>query len=253
MGDWITKPEDPSGQRLTTLRMASSSSTAPAPVRSGTGAVWLLAAKAGARAHLEPEARVVQGLRLHAVGADHSGHLSRSSGSGPWCTSWRRRPPSLQLESADGSDLAAAVDAHELAGHQLLSGAPVNREAFLPTAAGPRLPSTPPGSLPAERACAPSAGQARDGVAGGLAEHGLWGGQVLELNGKPRGGDSRLRRRPAKACAQSWTGSSVSARIDGQGAGRQRRTPADGDRRSKRTVRAGGGRPCTSAAAWSKT
>ena len=72
--------------------------------------------------------------------------------------------------------LRSALDAHELAGHQLLSGAPVDRPAFLQQQQDlARRFDDAIRSLPAERGMSAAAGKARAEWQYGLAEHGVVG------------------------------------------------------------------------------
>ena len=90
----------------------------------------------------------------------------------------------LQHESAAVAELRSALDAHEQAGHRLLSNAPADRAAFLQQQQDlSRRFEDAIVLLPAERDMRATASQARDEWRDGLAEHGLWGNQLQSLTG----------------------------------------------------------------------
>ena len=90
----------------------------------------------------------------------------------------------LHRESETVADLRSALDAHEMAGHHLLSSAQADRSAYLQQQQDvARRFEDAILLLPAERDMRASASQARDEWQDGLAEHGLWGSQVESLTG----------------------------------------------------------------------
>lgn len=102
----------------------------------------------------------------------------------------------VRLESRTAATLAAAVDDHEQLGHQLLSGAPVNREAFvLQQRDISDLFGHAAGVLPEENGMQSALREARQDWQAALAARGLWGDQVLELKG------NRVAETPAFAAA----------------------------------------------------
>jgi diguanylate cyclase (GGDEF)-like protein len=90
----------------------------------------------------------------------------------------------LQAEYGSVAELAAALDAHEQLGHQLLSAAPVNRQAFI---LEQEDISGLFGSAAADQAAddgrQAALRAARQGWQAGLEKGGLWGHQVLGLTG----------------------------------------------------------------------
>ena len=112
----------------------------------------------------------------------------------------------LQGASDTVAALRSALDAHELAGHQLLSGAPVDRPAFLQQQQDlARRFDDAIRFLPAERDMSAAAGKARAEWQYGLAEHGLWDSQVQALTG------NRVAESPGLAAS----GAGVRSLLDG--------------------------------------
>ena len=90
----------------------------------------------------------------------------------------------LQGVSDTVAELRSALDTHEPAGHRLLSGAAVDRPAFLQQQQElDRRFDDAIRFLPAERDMSAAASQARAEWQNGLAEHGLWDGQLQVLTG----------------------------------------------------------------------
>jgi hypothetical protein len=111
----------------------------------------------------------------------------------------RETSAQLQHESAAVAELRSALDAHEQAGHRLLSNAPADRAAFLQQQQElSRRFEDAIVLLPAERGMRATASQARDEWRDGLAEHGLWGNQLQSLTGV------RVADRPLKRWTPAW-------------------------------------------------
>lgn len=112
----------------------------------------------------------------------------------------------LQGESDTVAELRSALDAHELIGHQLLSGAPVDRQAFLQQQQDlARRFEDAVRFLPAEREMSAAASKAGAEWRRGLAEHGLWDSQVQALTG------NRVSESPGLAAS----GAGVRSLLDG--------------------------------------
>ena len=89
----------------------------------------------------------------------------------------------LQSELDTVAEFRSALDAHEVASHQLLSGAPVDRPASRQQQDLARRFDDAVRFLPAERDMRDAASRARAQWQHGLAELGLWDSQVEALTG----------------------------------------------------------------------
>jgi diguanylate cyclase (GGDEF)-like protein len=112
----------------------------------------------------------------------------------------------LQGVSDTVAALRSALDAHELAGHRILSGMPVDRPKFVQQQQElDRRFADAIRFLPADRDMSAAASQARAGWRDGLAAHGLWDGQVQGLSGN----------RVAEAPGLAASGAGVRSLLDG--------------------------------------
>jgi diguanylate cyclase (GGDEF)-like protein len=183
MRSWSTKREDP----------APTGADAPADDRlainsfgtgrTGTGAVGVGAGtkRFGRSGSLKTEWSRAFALMLVAL---LLGALATVVGMRVVTDQVQETAAQLHRESEAVAGLRSALDAHEQAGQQLLSNAPVDRPAFLRQQQDiSRRFDDAIRVLPSERDMRATAGQARAAWQDGLAEHGLWGSAVQTLTG----------------------------------------------------------------------
>lgn len=188
MRDWITMPEGPppmaddaaaDGQLL----IDSSGIGSPGAGPAGTGAVPVGSEgrRPGRTWSLKAEWSRAFALMLVAL---LLGALATIVGVRAVADQIEETAARLHRESETVADLRSALDAHEQAGHRLLSSAQADRSAYRQQQQDvTRRFEDAILLLPAERDMRASASRARDEWQDGLAEHGLWGSQVESLTG----------------------------------------------------------------------
>ena len=183
MRNWTIKPEDP----LPIVAEASADgqlvNDSSGTGRTGTGAVAVgpEAQRRGRTWSLKTEWSRAFALMLVAL---LLGALVTVVGVRGVADQVHETAAQLQRESNTVAELRSALDAHELAGHQLLSNESADRPAFLQQQQGlTRRFQDAILLLPSERDMRATAGRARDEWQHGLAEHGLWGSQLQTLTG----------------------------------------------------------------------
>ncbi|HSL36321.1 MAG TPA: EAL domain-containing protein [Arthrobacter sp.] len=204
MRNWTTKPEDPPGV-ADAAADGQSAFDSSGTGTSGSGAVGVGGGtpRPGRGWSLKTEWSRAFALMLVALLV---GALATIVGVRGVADQVHETAAQLQNVSDTVAELRSALDAHELASHRLLSGAPVDRSAFLQQQRdlAHRFDDAIR-SLPAERDMGAAASRARAEWQNGLTEHGLWDGQVQGFTG------NRVAESPELAAS----GAGVRSLLDG--------------------------------------